>query len=118
MKLKDRIKTYNFWVSLSSAIFLLLKVLGTQFGFRVDESLFSDLITSLCGILVILGIIVPPSVKFQNNANILTSASNNLWSLQQAIAQHPPEAAEPIFHKPSCCIHQATSEHQAPEVPE
>lgn len=64
MKLKERIKTYNFWVSLSSAIFLLLKVLGTQFGFKVDESLFSDLITSLCGILVILGIIVPPTNKF------------------------------------------------------
>ena len=63
MKLKERIKTYNFWVSLSSAIFLLLKVLGTQFGFKVDESLFSDLITSLCGILVILGIIVPPTNK-------------------------------------------------------
>lgn len=63
MKLKDRIKTYNFWVSLSSAIFLLLKVLGNQFGFNVNESLFSDLITSLCGILVILGIIVPPTTK-------------------------------------------------------
>ena len=71
MKLKDRIKTYNFWVSLSSAIFLLLKVLGTQFGFKVDESLFSDLITSLCGILVILGIIVPPSAKIQTESTLI-----------------------------------------------
>ncbi len=60
MKLAERIKTYNFWVSLSSAIFLIIKVLGTQIGFNVDESLFSDLITSICSILVILGIIVPP----------------------------------------------------------
>lgn len=60
MKLSERIKTYNFWVSLSSAIFLIIKVLGTQIGFNVDESLFSDLITSICSILVLLGIIVPP----------------------------------------------------------
>lgn len=63
MKLKDRIKTYNFWVSLSSAIFLIIKLLGQQFNFNVDESLFSDIITSLCGILVILGIIAPPTNK-------------------------------------------------------
>ncbi len=63
MKLKDRIKTYNFWVSLSSAVFLILKVLGQQLGFYVNESIFTDLITSLCGILVILGIIVPPTNK-------------------------------------------------------
>ena len=60
MKLSERIKTYNFWVSLSSAIFLIIKVLGNQIGFDVDESLFSDLITSICSILVLLGIIVPP----------------------------------------------------------
>lgn len=63
MKLKDRIKTYNFWVSLSSAIFLIIKLLGQQFNFNVDESLFSDLFTTLCGILVIMGIIVPPTNK-------------------------------------------------------
>ena len=73
MKLKDRIKTYNFWVSLSSAIFLIIKLLGHQFGFSVDESLFSDLITSLCSILVILGIIVPPTSK---NATVKTAINN------------------------------------------
>lgn len=78
MKLKDRIKTYNFWVSLSSAIFLLLKVLGTQFGFKVDESLFSDLFTSLCGILVILGIIVPPSYKTNPTLAFDSNQINNL----------------------------------------
>lgn len=75
MKLKDRIKTYNFWVSLSSAIFLLLKVLGQQFGFYVDENIFTDLMTSLCGILVILGIIVPPINK--TKVEIFASTESN-----------------------------------------
>lgn len=73
MKLKDRIKTYNFWVSLSSAIFLFLKVIGNQVGFKVSETMFSDLITSLCGILVILGIIVPPSYKTVETQNSSTT---------------------------------------------
>ena len=74
MKLSDRIKTYNFWVSLSSAIFLIIKVLGNQIGFNVDESLFSDLITSICSILVILGIIVPPkNAEIKSRAKLETT---------------------------------------------
>lgn len=80
MKLKDRIKTYNFWVSLSSAVFLFLKVIGNQVGFKVSETMFSDLITSLCGILVILGIIVPPSYKPLETQTDSVSESNDLKS--------------------------------------
>lgn len=75
MKLKDRIKTYNFWVSLSSAIFILIKLLGEQFGFSVNESVFNDFITTLCGILVILGIIVPPTAK-DNSSTVTTGTSS------------------------------------------
>ena len=60
MKLRDKIKSYSFWVSLTSAIILILKILGTRFGFAVDETMISDLFTALCSILVLLGIIVPP----------------------------------------------------------
>ena len=83
MKLKDRIKTYNFWVSLSSAVFLFLKVIGNQVGFKVSETMFSDLITSLCGILVILGIIVPPSYKPLETQTDSVSESNDLKSNYQ-----------------------------------
>lgn len=60
MTLKLRLKSYSFWVSLASAIFLLLKVLGQRLGFSVDEGLYNDIFTALCGILVICGIIAPP----------------------------------------------------------
>lgn len=61
MKLKDRIKTYNFWVSLASAIFLIINSIGQKFNFRLDEGIFSDIFTAICGILVLLGILVPPT---------------------------------------------------------
>lgn len=117
MKLKDRIKTYNFWVSLSSAVFLLLKVLGTRFGFSVSESLFSDIVTSLCGILVILGIIVPPTSKInlpQTEFNIPTIKNNceitkseiekleneyNEVAFKSQIIEEPVLESEPILNQ-------------------
>lgn len=63
MNLKTKIKSYSFWVSLASAVILILKLIGQRFGFDVDEGLISDLFTSLCAILVILGIIVVPSAN-------------------------------------------------------
>ncbi len=63
MKIREKIKTYNFWVSLGSAVFLILQIAGQKFGFYVDEGLFHDFFTSLCSILVILGIITAPAGK-------------------------------------------------------
>ena len=85
MKLRDKIKSYSFWVSLTSAIILILKILGTRFGFVVDETMVSDLFTALCSILVLLGIIVPP----QNISNISpkTTNINNLSKTTQQPVQ-------------------------------
>lgn len=69
MKIKDKIKTYSFWVSLASAVILILKVLGSRFGFTVDESMVSDAFTAICSILVLLGIIVVPTNQEKNYLN-------------------------------------------------
>ena len=61
MNLRTKVKSYSFWVSLASALILILKLIGQRFGFSVDEGLISDLFTSFCAILVLLGIIVVPS---------------------------------------------------------
>lgn len=68
MKLKDKIKSYSFWVSIASAVILILKVLGNRCGFTVDESMISDIFTALCSVLVLLGIIVIPQSPNQTNS--------------------------------------------------
>lgn len=81
MKIKDRIKTYNFWISLASAIFLIINAIGSKFNFKLDESIFSDIFTAICGILVLLGILVPPSNPKsleQKNKEFLENASEDL----------------------------------------
>lgn len=70
MSLKDKMKTYNFWISLASAIVLIVRILGDKFNFIVDTSLIMDITTGLCSIFVILGILsVPKSNKNDNKNN-------------------------------------------------
>jgi len=70
MTIKDKMKTYNFWISLVSAILLIVRVVGDKYGFSVDSGLVMDITTGVCGIFVILGIISVPQKaidKLQNN---------------------------------------------------
>lgn len=78
MKLKDRVKTYNFWVSLASALFLIINIIGQKFNFYVDEGFFNDIFTAICAILVLLGIIVPPKAKTQITDDKLLKDNNFL----------------------------------------
>ena len=61
MKLKQRVKTYSFWVSMASAILLFINTLGKNFNFSIDEKMYNDLFSAFLAILILLGVIVPPS---------------------------------------------------------
>jgi uncharacterized membrane protein len=101
MKLKDKIKSYSFWVSLASAIILILKILGNRFGFVVDETMVSDLFTALCSILVLLGIIVPP--QSASNNNLATTKNQELIStgFEGTNNQNTINTNESLIEKPT-----------------
>ena len=92
MKLKDKIKSYSFCVSLTSAIILILKILGNRFNFIVDETMVSDLFTALCSILVLLGIIVPPSQQVLTTQKL---NSNSITNHTDEVVQDKPNVIEP-----------------------
>ena len=56
-----RVKTYAFWVALSGAVVILVQSIANLFGFSVDSSTIENVIMSICGVLVVLGIVVNPS---------------------------------------------------------
>ena len=56
-KLLNKASTYAFWVGLASAIVVLVKAIGNIFGFTVDETYITELIMSICGVLVVLGFV-------------------------------------------------------------
>lgn len=68
-----KIKSYGFWVSLSSALVLLATALGNAFGFEIENKIIEDIVMSIAGVLAVLGIVSmtskKDSEKNQNNEN-------------------------------------------------
>ncbi len=61
MNLKDKIKNYGFWMSLTASVILMLQVLGKAFDFMVNDELITSIVTSVCGIFIVLGLISNPA---------------------------------------------------------
>lgn len=59
--LKNRIKSYSFWVSLASAILLLVQTVGRPLGLVIDEATYMSIVNSVLGVFVVLGIVSHPA---------------------------------------------------------
>lgn len=69
MNLKNRIKTYAFWVALSSAVVVLVQSIGKLFGFEIESSTIENVIMSICGVLIVLGIVTNSTDSQKNSDN-------------------------------------------------
>lgn len=59
--LKEKLKSYRFWVSLASAVLLLVQAIGSPLGLSVDEETYMSIVNSALGVFVVLGIISHPA---------------------------------------------------------
>lgn len=57
MKWKNRLTNYNFWISIVSAVLLLLQA----FDFEFDVLYVNEILTAILGLLVVIGIISDPT---------------------------------------------------------
>ncbi len=57
MNWKNRLKNYNFWISLFSAVLLILQA----FNIKLDIAYVSEIGTAVLGLLVVIGIISDPT---------------------------------------------------------
>lgn len=57
MNWKNRLTNYNFWISLCSAVLLILQA----FNFKFDVAYMSEIVTGVLGLLVVIGIISDPT---------------------------------------------------------
>ena len=90
MKLKDKIKTYNFWISLISAVLIIVRIIGEHFGWFINEGLIMDILTGVCGIFVLLGILSSPAKKdesMEETIKNLTEQSKQIQKEQQELTQ-------------------------------
>lgn len=72
MNLKQKVKTYSFWISLVSAILIIVRVVCERFNLILNESFIMDIVTGICGVLVLLGILTSPTKgKDEMDENII-----------------------------------------------
>lgn len=55
--LLKRLKDYNFWVSFSAGLVILLNAFGNAFGFSIKNQIVEDCVMAVAGMLVVLGIV-------------------------------------------------------------
>lgn len=64
--MKEKLKTYSFWVGLVASVMLVVKFVAENFGFKIDEDLVNNVVNSILGILTIFGVINAPSSSTNN----------------------------------------------------
>lgn len=79
----SRFKNYNFWISMVSAVLLVLQNL---FDIKLDIAFVNEAVSSVLGILVVIGIIndptkskkiLPNDTKIKNN-QVSTDKNNDI----------------------------------------
>ena len=58
-----KLRNYSFWVSLTSAVIILIQSIGKICGFEIENAHIENLIMAICGVLVVLGVVVMPNSK-------------------------------------------------------
>ena len=75
--LKEKLKSYRFWVSLASAVLLLVQAIGGPLGLTVDEETYMSIVNSALGVFVVLGIISHPAQNlFSKDKDAVTGTVN------------------------------------------
>ena len=89
MNWKNRLKNYNFWISLFSAVLLILQALKIEF----DIAYINEIFTAVLGLLVVVGIISDPTrtLTKTSDENSKTTVKNSSLGV---VAQKNEEKVE------------------------
>ena len=68
--MKEKFKSYSFWMSVTAAVILVLNNIGNVFGFEVSSDVVTKIVDSICGVLILFGVITMS--KDSSNENIET----------------------------------------------
>ena len=71
----NKFKSYSFWLSVAGAVVLVINTFGEILGFSIDGEIATKIVDSVCGVLVLFGIITMP--KDKNDADTKIDNTNN-----------------------------------------
>ncbi|MEG1581937.1 MAG: phage holin, partial [Clostridia bacterium] len=93
----NKFKSYNFYISLVSAIMLIVTALSKYFGFEIDPNIVIEIMTGICSVFVVLGIITLPSKKNNNGGESMKNLK--LDELMQEFGKIKSEVSTDIQEK-------------------
>lgn len=74
--MKDKLKNYSFWISVTGAVLLLINNLGKIFGFSVNNEAVYSIVDGICGVLVVFGVLTMNKSK-KTEATTETDTATN-----------------------------------------
>ena len=77
-------QTTGFWISLTGAVLLILQNLGEAFGFKINSNLVNTIVSSICGVLVVVGVLIP--TKTTENTNEIVNENDKNKNTYENIA--------------------------------
>ena len=86
----SKFNSYNFWVSLSSAMLILIQAIGTPAGLEISEEVYMAVVNSVLGIFVLLGIVPKPEGKQTDNFQAQDDTKDSVPNIQDS--ESNPEA--------------------------
>ncbi|MBQ0017545.1 MAG: hypothetical protein KBT30_02820 [Clostridiales bacterium] len=102
--MKNKFRSYKFWISLLAGVIVLINTLGTVFGFIVNELAITSIATAVLGILVILGFVkndeVPENKSEEDiKQDDVEEVKSNLEKQEETINKSVKEKEEEIAKK-------------------
>ena len=92
MNWKNRLTNYNFWVSIVSAVLLILQALKI----KVDFIYVNEVSTAILGLLVVIGIINDPTKSTKTSVK-MTEQTNSNENINQTILDPATSKENPIL---------------------
>jgi uncharacterized membrane protein len=68
--MKNKFKSYSFWMSVTAAVILVINNFGTLFGFEIDSNVITKIVDSICGVLILFGVITMTKKDTEESAGI------------------------------------------------
>ena len=93
--MKEKFKSYSFWMSVTASIILVLNNLGNVLGFSVQSETVTKIVDSICGVLILFGIITMPKSKEE---------TDNEKTLQQNEKETKDESQDKSTEKPEAVL--------------
>ena len=75
--MNKKYKDYSFWMSVSAAVVLVINNLAKAFGFKFDNEIFTQIVDSVCGVLVVLGILTMSTKDKKQNDDSQKNTEQN-----------------------------------------